>query len=57
MQLKHTLGRISRHLPGHGTGKGVVIIEAPRKDTNESWRYTQARWSPSAYDDPWPTRG
>jgi hypothetical protein len=57
MQLKHKLGRISRHLPGHGSGKGVLIMEAPRTGTNESWRYTQARWTPSEYDDPWPTRG
>jgi hypothetical protein len=56
MQLKHKLGRISRHLPGHGH-KGVVIMEAPRTGHDESWRHSQARWSPSAYDDPWPTRG
>ena len=57
MQLKQTLGRLSRHLPRHSGGKGVLIMEAPRTGSKESWRYTQARWTPSDYDDPWPTRG
>jgi len=55
MQLKQTLGRIAQHLPRHG-GKGVLIMEAPRTGSGESWKNSQARWSNSAYDDPWPTR-
>jgi hypothetical protein len=56
MQLKQRLGRISRHLPRHGSGKGVLIMEAPRTGRSESWRYTDSRWSSSGFDDPWPTR-
>ena len=56
MQLKHTLGRIGRHLPRHGGGHGVVLMDAPRSGSHESWASTQARWSSSDYDDPWPTR-
>jgi hypothetical protein len=56
MQLKQTLGRIALHLPRHGGGKGVLIMEAPRTGRNESWSSSQARWSTSDYDDPWPTR-
>ncbi len=55
MQLKHTLGRIGLHLPRHG-GKGVLIMEAPHVGSGESWKSSQARWSNSGYDDPWPTR-
>ena len=55
MQLKTTLGRFGFHLPRHG-GKGVVIMEAPRLGNPESWKHSQARWSTSDYDDPWPTR-
>jgi hypothetical protein len=55
MQLKHTLGRIGLHLPRHG-GKGVLIMEAPHVGSGESWKSSQARWSNSSYDDPWPTR-
>jgi hypothetical protein len=58
MQLKHTLGRrLGRHLPHHGGGKGVLIMDAPRTGSSESWKNSQARWSTSEYDDPWPTRG
>ena len=58
MQLKHALGRrLGRHLPSHGSGKGVLIMDAPRTGTGESWKNSQARWSDSEYDDPWPTRG
>ena len=56
MQLKQTLGRIGLHLPRHGGGKGVLIMEAPRTGSGESWKTSQARWSTSEYDDPWPTR-
>ena len=55
MQLKHTLGRIGRHLPRH-SAKGVLIMEAPRTGNGESWKNSQARWSNAGYDDPWPTR-
>ena len=55
MQLKQTLGRIGIHLH-HGGGKGVLIMDAPRTGSNESWKTSQARWSTSEYDDPWPTR-
>jgi hypothetical protein len=53
MQLKHTLGRIGLHLPRH-SAKGVLIMEAPRTGSGESWKNSQARWSNSGYDDPWP---
>jgi hypothetical protein len=56
MQLKHTLSRIGLHLPRHTAGKGVLIMEAPRTGSGESWKNSQARWSNSDYDDPWPTR-
>jgi len=56
MQLKHTLSRIGFHLPRHTAGKGVLIMEAPRTGSGESWKNSQARWSNSGYDDPWPTR-
>jgi hypothetical protein len=55
MQLKHTLGRIGLHRSRH-TGKGVLIMEAPRTGAGESWKSSQARWTSSGYDDPWPTR-
>jgi hypothetical protein len=55
MQLKHTLGRIGLHLPRHATN-GVLIMEAPRPGHGESWKNSQARWTNSGYDDPWPTR-
>jgi hypothetical protein len=55
MQLKHTLGRIGLHLPRHNA-KCVLIMEAPRTGSGESWKNSQARWSNSGYDDPWPTR-
>jgi hypothetical protein len=55
MQLKQTLGRISRHLPRH-SAKGVLILEAPQTGTGESWKTSQARWSNAGYNDPWPTR-
>jgi len=56
MQLKQTLGRFGLHLPRHGGGKGVLIMEAPRTGSAESWKHSQARYSTSDYDDPWPTR-
>jgi len=58
MQLKHTLGRIGLHLPRHGGGKGggVLMMDAPVSGHHESWTSSQARWSTSDYDDPWPTR-
>jgi len=56
MQLKQTLGRFSRHLPRHGGGKGVLIMDAPVPGHHESWTSSQARWSTSDYDDPWPSR-
>jgi hypothetical protein len=57
MQLKQTLGRIGLHLPHHGEGKDVLIMDAPRTGKSEAWKSSQARWSTSEYDDPWPTRG
>ncbi len=55
MQLKQTLGRIGLHLPRHNS-KDILLMEAPRKGSGESWKSSQARYSNSAYDDPWPTR-
>jgi hypothetical protein len=57
MQLKEALGRIALHLPRHASNKEVVIMEAPRTGPTDAWKYTQARWSTSDYQDPWPTRG
>jgi len=57
MHVKETLGRLGRHIPRHGSTKEVLIMEAPQARGSESWRYTQARWSSTDFDDPWPTRG
>ena len=55
MQLKQTLGRIVSHRPRHHA-RGVLIMDAPQAHRNKSWTKSQARWSNTDYDDPWPVR-
>jgi hypothetical protein len=53
----HRISSTLSHLNRHRRGGGVVLLESPRTEVVESWRYSQARWQESEFRDPWPVRG
>jgi len=58
MRLTTKLDRLGLHRSRRNSSRGrVLILDAPRQDRHEAWRYGQSRWHSANYDDPWPTRG